>query len=204
MPTDLLRASTTRLDLARTCVWNPPSACSTSASPPIPCCALAAGAAFSAIWRRNGEINTITGNRQPRGPAPAPAPINSRLDPRSRASAHDARRAVRQRNRPDRLCSMDGYAGTAAGRRDGDIVRAMRLLLVPCWPPARPVRQNNPDIRWIRNCAFFFDLTPWPWSRGTAWRHHHVRCPTLRHAAAWRNLDRGNGLRPARPRHYQR
>lgn len=146
MPADLPRFYWT----SRTCARSRLSACSTSASPPTPY--------HAGRWRsrsataHNGEINTITGNRQ--WARARTYKFQTPLIP----DLHDAAPFVNETGSDS--SSMDNMLELllAGGM---DIVRAMRLLV----PPAR---QNNPI--WIRSCVRSSTLTPCIWSRGTARR----------------------------------
>ncbi len=123
MPADLPRFY---LDW-RICVWNRPFACSTSASPPTP---FHAGRwlSRSATPAHNGEINTITGNRQ--WARARTYKFQTPLIP----DLHDAAPFVNETGSDS--SSMDNMLELllAGGM---DIVRAMRLLVPPA-PAEQP------------------------------------------------------------------
>ena len=110
----------------------------------------------------NGEINTITGNRQW-------ARARTYKFPNAADPGSAGRRAVRQRNRL-RPSSLDNMLELllAGGM---DLIRAMRLLVPPAW-------QNNRT--WMAICAPSSTSTRCTWSRGTARRHRDVRRPLRR------------------------
>lgn len=169
MPADLPRFYPT----SRTCAWSRLSACSTSASPPTPY--------HAGRWRsrsataHNGEINTITGNRQ--WARARTYKFQTPLIP----DLHDAAPFVNETGSDS--SSMDNMLELllAGGM---DIVRAMRLLVPPAW-------QNNPDMDPELRSFFDFNsmhMEPWDGPAG-------IVMSDGRYAAC--NLDR-NGLRPAR------
>lgn len=100
----------------------------------------------------NGEINTITGNRQ--WARARTYKFQTPLIP----DLHDAAPFVNETGSDS--SSMDNMLELllAGGM---DIIRAMRLLVPPAW-------QNNPDMD--RNCVPSLTLTPCIWSRGMARR----------------------------------
>ena len=125
---------------------NRPFACSTSASPPTP---FHAGRWLSrSATAHNGEINTITGNRQ--WARARTYKFQTPLIP----DLHDAAPFVNETGSDS--SSMDNMLELllAGGM---DIVRAMRLLV----PPAR---QNNPDMDPELRAFFDFNsmhMEPW-------------------------------------------
>lgn len=169
MPADLPRFYW----ISRTCVWNRLSACSTSASPPTPCRA--------GHWRsrsataHNGEINTITGNRQ--WARARTYKFQTPLIPDLQSAAPFVNETGSDSSSLDNMLELLLAGGM-------DIIRAMRLLV----PPAR---QNNPDMDPDLRAFFDFNsmhMEPWDGPAG-------IVMSDGRFAAC--NLDR-NGLRPAR------
>ncbi len=169
MPADLPRF----YRILRICVWNRPSACSTSAFPLTPC--------RVGRWRsrsataHNGEINTITGNRQ--WARARTYKFQTPLIPDLQSAAPFVNETGSDSSSLDNMLELLLAGGM-------DIIRAMRLLV----PPAR---QNNPDMD--RDLRAFFDfnsmhMEPWDGPAG-------IVMSDGRFAAC--NLDR-NGLRPAR------
>ena len=172
MPADLPRFF---IWILRTCVWNRPSACSTSASPLTP---YRAGR-----WRSRSAIWRITVKS-----TPSPATANGRASRTYKFQTplipdlHDAAPFVNEKPGSD-SSSMDNMLELllAGGM---DIIRAMRLLVPPAW-------QNNPDMDPELRAFFDFNsmhMEPWDGPAG-------IVMSDGRFAAC--NLDR-NGLRPAR------
>jgi glutamate synthase domain-containing protein 1 len=110
----------------------------------------------------NGEINTITGNRQ--WARARTYKFQTPLIP----DLHDAAPFVNETGSDS--SSMDNMLELllAGGM---DIIRAMR-----CWyhRPGRTTRI------WIRSCARSSTLTPCTWNRGRPGGHRHVRRPLRR------------------------
>lgn len=135
------------LPILRICVWNRPSVCSTSAFPLTPC--------RVGRWRsrsataHNGEINTITGNRQ--WARARTYKFQTPLIPDLQSAAPFVNETGSDSSSLDNMLELLLAGGM-------DIIRAMRLLVPPAW-------QNNPDMDQI--CAPSLTLTPCIWSRGT-------------------------------------
>ena len=145
----------------------------TNASPPTPCRA--------GRWRsrsataHNGEINTITGNRQ--WARARTYKFQTPLIPDLQAAAPFVNETGSDSSSLDNMLELLLAGGM-------DLIRAMRLLV----PPAR---QNNPDMDGDLRAFFDFNsmhMEPWDGPAG-------IVMSDGRYAAC--NLDR-NGLRPAR------
>lgn len=127
------------LRILRICVWNRPSACSTSAFPLTPC--------RVGRWRNrsatahNGEINTITGNRQ--WARARTYKFQTPLIPDLQSAAPFVNETGSDSSSLDNMLELLLAGGM-------DIIRAMRLLV----PPAR---RTTPI--WTVICAPSLTLT---------------------------------------------
>ncbi len=143
MPADLPRF----YRILRICVWNRPSVCSTSAFLLTPC--------RVGRWRsrsataHNGEINTITGNRQ--WARARTYKFQTPLIPDLQSAAPFVNETGSDSSSLDNMLELLLAGGM-------DIIRAMRLLVPPAGRTTRI---------WTGICAPSLTLTPCIWSRGT-------------------------------------